>query len=565
MLERNVGFALVLLTLFVVINGCGTSDPFDIPSEPVGMTELERRSDLRQALDFLNRMDEFDTRQAQNKIGYHLRQWIKKQPPNPEWVADPLARRLPKRYQPLVSETQLARFEIEPFDVQMLQEATWLRDVAQSVLRQESIPPDLQQRMDATISLVEPDRQTQLMHALRLFDWTVRNLQLEEMEQNGSRRFGSDLILQAWESLLMGRGTAEEKSRVFILLARQLGINVVMLGIADSEDAAPRPWLPAVLLGDQLFLLDMKLGLAIRGADGRGVATLDQVIDDPQLLSRMTGSAEQTYRVAPSDLRSIVAMIDATPGYLSQRMKVLEAALLGDQKLVLSTVPSALSTALRRCRGVSRVEIWSLPYEAFLQRSSLAADPARAAGLAREHALFDRRTPLIRARMLHFRGQFDNRDDRPGATALYLECRTPQSQIDQIGRALRSSSPQASESEPDSQGLGAALEEYMLRTKQNATYWLGLVAYDRGEYEVAIDYFEKRLLAIDAAGPWQAGAQYNLGRCQEAIGWRDDNLASLEQAVQTYRSLDEGPLAAGSQVRARLLAEQLVQTAASEN
>jgi hypothetical protein len=463
-------------------------------------------------------------------------------------------------------EQQLSRGDVEPYDVQMLQETAWLRDVAQSVIRDDSVPPDLQQLVDATLPRVEIDRQTELVQALRLFDWTVRNLQLEQIDQDGGPRFGSDLILQAWESLLFGRGTSEEKSRVLILLARQLGINVVMLGTADSDSSAPRPWLPAVLLGDQLYLLDMQLGLAVRGADGRSVATLNQVIDDPQLLSRMTGSPDAEYRVSESGLRSLVAMVDATPGYLSQRMRILEGALLGNQKMVLSTTPSSLSTALRRCRGISRVEIWTLPYEAFMQRSSLAADPARAAGLAREHALFDRRTPLIRARLLHFRGQFDNREDHPGATALYLECRTPQAQIDQIGRALQSP-PRAEGAEPGArpQRLGEALKAFMTRTKQNATYWLALLAFDRGEYEVATDYFEKRLLAAEAAGPWRAGAQYNLGRCQEAIGWRDDKIQSLRQAEQTYRSVQDSPVADGCLVRARLLAAQLDQTAVLEN
>ena len=61
----------------------------------------------------------------------------------------------------------------------------------------------------------------------------------------------------------------------------------------------------------------------------------------------------------------------------------------------------------------------------------------------------------------------------------------------------------------------------MVRTKQNASYWLGLIAFDAGDYRIASDYFEIRSLATDPGSIWAPGARYNLGRCEEAIGWRD--------------------------------------------
>ncbi len=470
--------------VLVLLIGCGTSEPLEMATEPINLVDQQRRSDLRQGLDFLHRLDEFNATQAQDKIRYHLQQWMKKQRPHSEWIADPLARRLPQRFQPLISEERLARLELESYDVQMLQEAVWLRDIARSVVRRQTIAPDVQRWIDATASTVDAERRSDLAHALLLFDWVVRNLQLEKIQPDGKQRFDSDLILQAWESLLMGRGTLEEKSRVFLLLARQMGLAVTMLGI-DTPDAAeaPRPWLPAVLLGDQLFLLEMRLGLPIEGPDEHTVATLDQVLDQPELLQRM--SLDGNYAVGSDDLRSLVAMLDATPGYLSQRMRVLETALLGDQKMVLTTAPSTLSTTLRRCRGISRVQIWPMPYEAFEQRATLTSQSPRIQGLAREHTLFDRRTPLMRARQMHFRGQFAPEDERPGARALYLECRTPEAQIQQIVQALRERTGDAAAgTEEDARNQAGTFEFLMTRTKQNASYWLGLLAFEEGQYQV---------------------------------------------------------------------------------
>ena len=43
-----------------------------------------------------------------------------------------------------------------------------------------------------------------------------------------------------------------------------------------------------------------------------------------------------------------------------------------------------------------------------------------------------------------------------------------------------------------------------LRGKQDASYWLGLIAYQRGNYPAAIDYFTKRTLLFTPEGPWTA-------------------------------------------------------------
>ena len=116
-------------------------------------------------------------------------------------------------------------------------------------------------------------------------------------------RLNSDVILYAWESLLFGRGTFAEKSRVFLLLCRQLNLPVVMLAIDRSDrGAAPSVWLPALLLGDELYLFDMRLGVPVPGPDGRGVATLSQVLSDPHVLG--AAGAVSRLSVSGEDRRS---------------------------------------------------------------------------------------------------------------------------------------------------------------------------------------------------------------------------------------------------------------------
>ena len=65
--------------------------------------------------------------------------------------------------------------------------------------------------------------------------------------------------------------------------------------------------------------------------------------------------------------------------------------------------------------GVQGVGIWTLPYDGFVVRNRLQQNNMAVVSLALEHSLFDRQTPLASARILHFRGQYDSDDDRPGA------------------------------------------------------------------------------------------------------------------------------------------------------
>ena len=86
-----------------------------------------------------------------------------------------------------------------------------------------------------------------LSRAKRLFDWTVRNIQLEPERADPSLRH---FMKRPWETLIWGMGSAMERSWVFILLARQQGLDAAVLALEDAADPAHpqlRPWAVAVL------------------------------------------------------------------------------------------------------------------------------------------------------------------------------------------------------------------------------------------------------------------------------------------------------------------------------
>jgi tetratricopeptide (TPR) repeat protein len=103
------------------------------------------------------------------------------------------------------------------------------------------------------------------------------------------------------------------------------------------------------------------------------------------------------------------------------------------------------------------------------------------------------------------------------------------------------------------QATTAAAEEatlqtaVLLRAKQDASYWLGLIAFQKGSYTSAIDYFaERTLAAMPDNGPWTTGAMYNLARCYEATGKAAD-------AGKLYQAAPQSPGFYGNLLRAQWL------------
>ena len=82
-------------------------------------------------------------------------------------------------------------------------------------------------------------------------------------------------------------------------------------------------------------------------------------------------------------------------------------------------------------------------------------------------------------------------------------------------------------------------------TKQYATYWLGTMALEQGDYASAIDYLGKRTLEASPDGPRHASARYNLGRAYEATG-------DVGRAMELYKA-DTSPQRDGNKLRARWL------------
>ena len=541
-----------------------------------------------------------------NQVLDRLNQWVRFQSPPGDWKADAMVESLPEALKELPDVKGLGDMEFSAYDGYCLVEAAYFRDAA------------LWARGDALDDLTR---------AKNLFAWTIRNIQLELDDEHRAPLF-------PWESLFFGRGTAMERAWVFILLARQQGLEAAVLGLADEsgEPAGERnkpvkQWCVAVLIDGNAYLFDPFLGLPIpaKGGvrrDGEGrleiePATLAEILADASLLKRLDVDAKKTYPVKAADLKNLVALVEASPAALSYRMKLIESHLAGKQKMALTVSATEQAGRWKAISGIGAAEIWRLPYETIARRRQLQLQDllGQLGEFMRFYALPG--APLAKGRWLQIKGQFSGQE---GATGFYQAARPsfadlgnlaqlPANQdLDKIRQEvskrkadllkanndpttapsplLQSQKKDLDEimadvdlakmlkrleeeytgivvkgrqfkSDEEKQAAAAALQRQALQIlmtnilygKEDATYWLALTAYDRGNYASAEDYLSKRILERTPNSPWRHGALFNLAQTAEAAG-------QIERAAMIYQSDAEAPDAYGRLLRARWLSEK---------
>jgi hypothetical protein len=593
--------------------GC-SSQPATSPSNTIQSAAVGGGNDLAQALDSLRKMAAGGD--AGSRTLFYLNQWLNRgQAVEGEWKPDRLVANIPRalRVTPGLDALEQLEFmqrgpepkdQLKPQDLIHLQQALWLHDIA-SRARREPPPAELALWLKELEQSVGVSEAEQLAAAERLFDWAIRNVQLNELPQQpkgpvATAGEGTDPVVPAMtgevgpgyghtpiQLLVQGRGDAHERGRLFIQLCRQAGVDAVMLGrIDERESSTPQPWAPAALVGKELYLFDAELGLPIPGPNRRGIATLSQVLSDPAVLRQLDLAGGPAYPHSPTTLKNLVALIDAEPEALSRRMALLQKAMPGARRLVVSIEPSRLDPRLRQCKGIGGVSLWRVPLEAIVYQIARQivgqSDPAKVLEFNREEAIFHiPESPLIKGRNLHLQGRFENRDQLLGARSYYLGCRTPdeQRQLIYTSDEYRRASGFTDNLPTDEQEKQMVLETIVMRfdrMKQHATYWLGLTYFESGNYAVAIEWLDERTLGAKLPSPWVAGARYNLARCYEALGDREETLAmeaerSQEEDLIGHRTkatahwerarqilaADDSPQRHGNRLRAAWLTERI--------
>ncbi|MDX2037336.1 MAG: tetratricopeptide repeat protein [Isosphaeraceae bacterium] len=380
----------------------------------------------------------------------------------------------------------------------------------------------------------------------RLFEWTIRQVTLVPPGQLAPS--GLDQAqARPYDCLLRGMGTElggywTERGWVFMSLCRQIGIDVGIVAFSkprasllmtkkSEESEAPVFWIQAALVDKKLYLFDARLGIAIPTADGKSIATLDDVLADASILDRLDLPGQAAYDVKTRDLRlsptKIGILIDAASGYLTPRSRLLQARLTGQDRTILFRDPAEQGAKFVEALGpnAGQISCWTLPLEI---EQRLFRDPQFVAATEASLVLFRGTLPLLGARLAELRGEL------PEAISEFVRFRFAKNGVMKDGRT------------PIVPEVQQALDIY-------ATYFLGQSQLDQGNVDSAKLMFKQTLNMLPEPGPGQPfyymfrwGALTNLGRIAEQQGDYTAAIAYLSKAQPT-------PQTHGSLLQARAL------------
>ena len=553
-LQFAFGISLLALFLFCLA-GCGSEHATPVGQTSAGAGAADRWHEelFHYAIENLNRLEEFAPQEMLPQVVDRLNQWAPYQEPLDDWQPDPLLATLSPPLAKLGVMQNLDQLRYTLFD------AFWIRDVA------------------AWACGSQPDDPTR---ARRLFDWTVRNVQLEPQLVIDGKPQGH-LPQLPWETLLTGQGAPIDRAWLFLLLARQAGLDAALLGVPDAaHHGAVIPWTIGVRIEQEVYLFDPTLGLPIPAPDGIKVAsggpleirpaTLSQLVAQDALLHKLDAGEKHPYPVQKSQLSQVVVLVEAAPTAVSKRMKLVQSRLAGQQKAVVAVAPSQQLARWKNLPHVHAVQLWSFPFDTWQSLEHLTETMMR---LKTVPLLpFQTRMPihagrvdgeeksvlvnaLWKGRLLHLRGLFSGESS---ATFFYQATRPPNEELDeavpqmaeQFFHSALAADPQRSTEELKAAAKQQAERQIVLLVvaKHDASYWLGLILFEKGNYAGAIDYFGRRTLAALPNSPWRYGASYNLARSYEASG-------DYRKAIELYRANAKQFGDTGQLLRATWLAE----------
>ncbi len=579
-MSRLLRFSLIVSTtllLVAVAPGCGNRDG-KRASGPSTQTQVHvaKRDHFGLALRYL--FDIEASQRASDEAVYHLNRWTLAGDHQVDWTADPLITRLMPEIRAIPELKNLDQLKFIPTDRSFIEETWWLHSISQQALTQP-LSASTRQWLDSQTQLASQDRK-ELEEACQLFDWTIRHIfaepllvypkilavgpsfgQTDQAKQpplpSMRGEAGPGYRFFPLQNLMIGRGDALNRARIILLLCRQRGLSAFMLGVDPGGTPRPKPWLTAVLIGGQLYLFDPELGLPLPGKSSGSIATLNELRSDPQWVSRLA-DGETPYSHDSRDLEKLVALIDASPEYLSRRMAFLQASLPSKHEMVLSTQPTELASRLQAADPFfaesGRVRLWNLPFETAIfqnnYRQYVERSPNQAARDIRPISMLQQLPLLSEARRRHALGLYLDQPNQPGAKTLYLQARTPNDQLTKL-----SQSPDLQRAWGLTQGDRESPQQFAARIAQHiemrkeakylASYWLATAHYDSGMIDVAVNWFKDRTLDAFPQGELNAGAQYHLARCYESLD-------QLDKAA-TWLKRTSWPQQHGDRLRAAML------------
>ena len=579
----RIMFAVLALASLAQV-GCQPASDNTLEMLDTKLTSL-KIDDLARTMDFVFSDKRFDQDEFVRIVTAGMNRWTRSEVElfqNDGWEVDPLLKPVLEQYGSMTLVRDVPEMNFVNTDAYYFQQSAWLSKIASRITEDKNLAPfelfrlaaDYRQSDETEDPLAEVMRglhdglsaeaSVELSNGLRAFDWIIRNIYLEATPEKpddelapgpGYRRF-------PWQNLIYARGDYVERGKVFILLAEQLGLESVMLSVGEGDNASY--WCPALLVDGKAYLFDTKLGLPIPGEKKGTIATLAEVRKNPELLSRLDLSVEEsladetTYWVKGQDLDSLEALIYSSPELCSRRMYHLEKNLSDNYKLKLSSSASKIAEAANGIDVPCRV--WEIGFETheFRRRIreaiKLSADNDVVREKIRWHFVDESYVdgfPVYRTgRARYFNGRFTTEGRRRTAIESFYALMYSDKQIadlatDSILQRQLGFSRKGQDAASFMRRI-KGVQGQMKLVRRDAGYYLAQCHFDKGNIGTAANWL-KRLL--DKGNErWEEGIQYLLGRALEARG-------EYDEALDIYAKAESSSQHHGNLIRKRMLKE----------
>lgn len=556
--------------------------------------------DLSRTMDFVFSESRFEQSQFEEKMATGLNRWssVEAGKLNTEWKLPTIATDVVEKYEALSGVQRIGEMSFENTDAYFIQQAFWLKNIGERLAKSRHMNPfeiyrvaadnyeptaDTKDGLAEIFAKLHPDLDedgaAKLADGMRVFDWMVRNVQLEaefnlteeeadeqrlneESELAAAGVKGTGYIRFPWQSLMYSRGDYVDRAKLVLLYAELSGIDAVMFTIDDT------PWCIGLAVGGKYYLFDTKLGMPIPGEKIGTIATLADVRSNPELLESLDLTVDESlkdetkYWVQPDDLAKLKAKLFVTPEGISNRISQLESKLTGDSRLKLASRPEEIIARLPKIDGVE-FGVWDIAFKTHQFRGAVREALAKASyddvlrnkvmWHYRDEAYVDGFEMYRTARSKYFNGLFETvrNDGISNAIELFYIMIYKDETIAKLGTdtdlqfrmgILREANQSSAEFGSEISGRQAQMK----LVRRDAGFFLAHCHFDNGNFGTAINWAE-RLRDKPDSERWKDGVEYLRGRSYEAR-------REYKEAAEVLKN-DDSLQFHGNLIRARMLRE----------
>ncbi len=575
-------FSIGLSLAFAIAGLTGCVDPKQKAAETIQLKSAvakENRDSLREAFRYLPQLIRLDRTAAMQEINYQLNSWSKSVSNPPEWSPSGLLESIPASLRTVDFSERMSKLEFGEPECEFMLQCQMMKELSAWVLDRPYRDQLFSGWLESQRQVLTPEDWTRLETTLKLFDWSICNVALEGNPEDVERLVSNpDVPLSdsapvyrqlPWQTLMFARGDAWQRARLFTQLCFSRGIDCVVLALPSltgaTENAALRLWCIGVPLGNEIYLFEPRWGLPIPNPNGPGIATLSQAKADPNVLRRAKLPGRFDYPVESKDLAQLVALIDVEPFAIGRTMYTLERSLTGENRQRLSLDADQFEKQIAAIDPTLQVRIWNAPWLAHIYNLSVRTRLDDMSPFSMQYmeqfGIFVTDTPISRARVLHFQGDFESTIEAVGALRTYMDFRVDEETLRdlQYDREIQRSLGVVKRPSESMELFGARVQQaqsFFRKSKYDIGIFLAMANMDMNKPETAIDWLTKRLLEIRGTERWHAHAHYLLGRNYEQLGKND-------QAIEEYK-FEASPQAAGNRIRIRRLEAGSDPSSASE-